>query len=53
MEDFVAWRGLIESVPELPLTTSTYTRTILYAFLTMATWSITIITPQIICRMLP
>jgi hypothetical protein len=52
MADLVAYRGLIEAVPEWPFTTSTYTRIILYAFLPIATWSIGLIAEEIIGRML-
>lgn len=52
MADLVAYRGLVESVPEWPFTTSTYTRIILYALLPILTWSIGLFAEEIVGRIL-
>ena len=50
MADMVAYRGLIESVPEWPFTLSTYTRFALYVLLPVATWAIGIFAETILTR---
>ena len=52
MADLVAYRSLVESVPEWPFTTSTYTRLILYALIPVASWSIGIVAEGIVGRAL-
>ena len=42
----------VESVPEWPFTTSTYTRIILYALLPIVTWSIGLVAEEIVGRIL-
>jgi len=50
MADLIAYRGLIESVPEWPFTSSTYTRLFLYALLPVASWGIGIIAEEVVGR---
>jgi len=52
MADLVAYRSLVESVPEWPFTTSTYTRLILYALIPVVSWSIGIVAEGIVGRTL-
>ncbi|MDH3611995.1 MAG: hypothetical protein OES10_01855 [Gammaproteobacteria bacterium] len=52
MADLVAYRGLVESVPEWPFTTSTYTRLVLYALLPAASWGIGIVAEELVGRAL-
>lgn len=52
MADLVAYRSLVESVPEWPFTTSTYTRLILYALIPVASWSVGIVAEGIVGRAL-
>ena len=52
MADLVAYRSLVESVPEWPFTTSTYTRLILYALIPVVSWSIGIVAEGIVGRAL-
>jgi len=52
LADLVAYRSLVESVPEWPFTTSTYTRIILYALIPVVSWSIGIVAEGIVGRAL-
>ena len=52
LADLVAYRGLIENVPEWPFTTSTYARLILYLFIPVASWSLGIAAEEIVNRVL-
>ena len=52
MADLVAYRGLVESVPEWPFTTSTYTRLILYTLLPLVTWGIGLVAEEFVGRVL-
>ena len=52
MADLVAYRGLVESIPEWPFTTSTYTRLILYTLLPLVTWGIGLIAEEFVGRVL-
>ena len=52
MADLVAYRGLVQGVPEWPFTTSTYTRLILYAFIPVVSWSIGIVAEGLLGRAL-
>ena len=50
MADLIAYRNLVEGVPEWPFTTSTYTRLFLYALLPVASWTIGVIAEEIVGR---
>jgi hypothetical protein len=52
LADLVAYRSLIESVPEWPFTTSTYARLILYALIPLASWGFGIVAEEIVGRAL-
>lgn len=52
MADLVAYRGLIERVPEWPFTGSTYTRLFLYALIPVATWGIGIFAEELLGRLI-
>jgi hypothetical protein len=52
MVDLVAYRGLIEGVPEWPFTTSTYTRFILYMLIPVASWVLGGVAEEIVGRAL-
>jgi hypothetical protein len=52
MADLVAYRSLVESVPEWPFTISTYTRLILYALIPLVSWGFGIIAEEIVSRTL-
>ena len=52
MADLIAYKGLIESVPEWPFTSSTYTRLFLYALLPVATWGIGFFAEELVGRLL-
>jgi hypothetical protein len=52
MADIVAYRALVEDVPEWPFTTSTYARIFLYALIPLASWSIGIVAEEIVGRAL-
>lgn len=50
MADLVAYRTLIDDVPEWPFTTSTYFRLFVYALLPLLSWGIGIVAEEIIGR---
>lgn len=50
MADLVAYRGLVDSVPEWPFTTSTYARLFLYLLVPLVTWGIGIVAEEIITQ---
>lgn len=52
MADLVAYRGLIEVVPEWPFTTSTYARLILYMLIPVASWVLAGVVEEIVGRAL-
>lgn len=52
MADLVAYRSLVESIPEWPFTISTYTRLIMYALIPAVSWSIGIVAEEIVGRAL-
>ena len=52
LADLVAYRNLIENVPEWPFTTSTYTRLILYMLIPVASWSLGLAAEEIVNRVL-
>lgn len=50
MADLIAYRGLVESVPEWPFTTSTFARLFLYVLLPLLAWGIGIVAEEIMAR---
>ena len=50
MADLIAYRGMIENVPEWPFTLSTYSRIFIYVLLPGATWGIGLIAEQMMER---
>jgi hypothetical protein len=52
MADLVAYRGLIESAPDWPFTTSTYARLILYMLIPVLSWGLGIFAEEIVSRVL-
>jgi hypothetical protein len=52
MADLIAYRGMIESVPEWPFTMSTFTRLALYVLLPVATWGISLVAEEILQRII-
>ena len=52
MADLVAYRSLIESTPDWPFTTSTYTRLILYMLIPVLSWGLGIFAEEIVSRIL-
>jgi hypothetical protein len=50
MADLVAYRGMIEDVPEWPFTINTYGRIFLYVLLPVATWGIGLVAEHVIGR---
>lgn len=52
LADLVAYRSLIENVPEWPFTTSTYARVTLYVFIPAVSWSLGIAAEEIVSRFL-
>ena len=52
MADLIAYRGLIESVPEWPFTSSTYFRFILYMLIPVASWGFGVIAEEVVSRTL-
>ena len=52
LADLVAYRGLIDDIPEWPFTGSTYTRLALYMLIPVISWSLGIIAEEIISRVI-
>jgi hypothetical protein len=52
MADLIAYKQLVEGVPEWPFTKSTYTRVVLYTLLPLVSWGIGIIAEEIVARAL-
>jgi hypothetical protein len=52
MADLVAYRSLIESTPDWPFTTSTFTRLFLYMLIPVLSWSLGIFAEEIVNRAL-
>ena len=52
MADLVAYRSLVENVPEWPFTSSTYTRLVLYALLPVLSWGVGLIAEELVGRAL-
>lgn len=50
LADLVAYRGLIQDVPEWPFTSSTYTRFALYMLIPVISWSLGIVAEEIVSR---
>lgn len=50
--DLIAYRKLIEEVPDWPFTTSTYMRLALYLFIPIVSWGIGIVAEELINRVL-
>lgn len=50
MADLVAYRGMIEDVPEWPFTINTFSRVFLYVLLPVATWGIGLVAEQMMER---
>jgi hypothetical protein len=50
MADLIAYRGLVENVPEWPFTINTYSRILLYVLLPVATWGIGLIAELLVDR---
>ncbi len=50
MADVIAYRSLVESVPEWPFTTSTYARLFLYLLLPLLTWGIGVFAEEIVAH---
>jgi len=52
MADLVAYRGMVQDVPEWPFTLSTYARVVLYVLLPVVAWGIGIVAEEIVGRVL-
>jgi len=52
LADLVAYRSLIDGVPEWPFTTSTYARLVLYALIPLMSWGIGVVAEEIVGRAL-
>lgn len=52
MADLIAYRGMVQDVPEWPFTLSTYTRVALYVLLPVAVWGFGIVAEEIVARVL-
>lgn len=52
MADLVAYRRLVEDVPEWPFTTSNYARFVLYLMIPAASWGLGVVAEEIVGRML-
>ncbi len=52
MADLVAFRSLIEGVPEWPFTTSTYARFVLYLLIPVASWVFGVVAEEVVGRAL-
>jgi hypothetical protein len=50
MADLVAYRGMIEDVPEWPFTIKTFSRIFLYVLLPVATWGVGLVAEHILGR---
>jgi hypothetical protein len=51
LADMVAYRSLIESIPEWPFTGSTYARLFVYALIPLASWGVGIVAEELIGRL--
>jgi hypothetical protein len=52
LADLIAYRSLIESTPDWPFTTSTYTRIVLYLLIPVVSWGLGIFAEEIVGRAL-
>ncbi len=52
MADLVAYRGMVQDVPEWPFTLSTYTRVALYVLLPVAAWGVGVVAEEVLGRIL-
>jgi hypothetical protein len=52
LADMVAYRALIESVPDWPFTGSTYLRLLIYALIPLASWGAGIVAEEVIGRVI-
>jgi hypothetical protein len=52
MADLVAYRGVIQDVPEWPFTSSTYVRLILYMLIPVAFWVLGVVAEEVVGRAL-
>ena len=52
LADMVAYRGLIENVPDWPFTGSTYVRLLIYALIPLASWGVGIVAEEFIGRLI-
>ncbi len=52
MADLVAYRGLVEAVPEWPFTTSNYVRFVLYMLIPALSWGLGVVAEELIGRAL-
>lgn len=52
LADLVAYRGLIENVPEWPFTGTTYLRLFAYALIPLASWGVGIVAEELIGRLI-
>jgi hypothetical protein len=51
LADMVAYRTLIENIPEWPFTGSTYLRLLVYALIPLASWGVGIVAEELIGRL--
>jgi hypothetical protein len=51
LADMVAYRTLIEEVPEWPLTGSTYARLFVYSLIPLASWGAGIVAEELVGRL--
>jgi hypothetical protein len=52
LADMVAYRALIENVPDWPFTGSTYVRLLIYALIPLASWGVGIVAEEFIGRLI-
>ncbi len=52
MADLVAYRKLVEEVPEWPFTTSNYARFVLYLMIPAASWGLGVVAEELVSRVL-
>lgn len=52
LADMVAYRNLIENVPDWPFTGSTYVRLLIYALIPLASWGVGIVAEEVIGRLI-
>lgn len=52
LADLIAYRGLIDEIPEWPFTTSTYARLVLYLLIPAVSWTLGVVFEEIVNRAL-